>query len=886
MNKLKPQTLCLCNVIIIIFINAFLCLELSWSAGGNLKGLNSCLAPKLVLNETGLQQSFYPGRDLPAAQPPVTPLFFPNAPLKNDGRAANIEDIFILPSESADPAFDQRLKQLNGIRSALSEIGDKETADNAIIEAVLNDPDLLEKISLLIRTQDREGDTGGYAIDRRWAEDLKEEVLKSGIEIIKGRDIAIFQMEYELSWELLEHFREHLVKMKDCLPQDAIYNTGEVAKILMAGGLGSFKPDLVKGWYEVLAKYWGHLEARNRLLSFGVLYAKAIKGQGAIQSRGLEKFATEEEIDPVLTILRKEALKEVATYKIEVFWNDPGGKRTVEVTLYSNPYSDLQAYWIYCPGVFHEAYPGESNDDFRAIQSLLYRKVVLRFIKEEIEKGNMSKGLIFSTSEVNTTLVIPEVIKDGYENDPVFSDLLVHHYNHTVVPAGIPRYNPYMFDYLQIAEKFRDLAIRGSMVDLVEITGWVSDIITGCSSQHTKVLREDTFRKYADKVVEDPLFGNSEGSDIERWQAKILQQVIQDYMRELEAIDYVDLFMKLDRDERLKHQFITDFLAIGEKLKEDFIDALIAGVFGEVFQTDDLVRLVEVDESIRGQLLQRIGGDDVDIGTRIREDNNVKEALLQIIKGILMERPFFTNVRRMVKYKCAYLQLDLYEDPEFKKRIIDAKGVTFIGGRKFDFYYDAQYRRVREIIRQDPLMLLHLIFIPNHNVYTSPEMQQGTNYAEMFSEEYREGGPTSITNAGQNTHPTIGTPDGVLVERLKPITRDVNGKVVSGNGYIVTYGEETADSGARLPDRRSLVENFEAACRDYRDPDNYGIVSYNALRMALTQGNEENQAKGLIMCWARALEEKYLRDTTAAVPDRVLAPHSPIENILPIQAAI
>ncbi|MFA4997924.1 MAG: glycogen/starch/alpha-glucan phosphorylase, partial [Bacteroidales bacterium] len=638
------------------------------------------------------------------------------------------------------------------------------------------------------------------------AQEAKERELRRAVEKINGRDIFVLQMEYEFSLRFLQGFAEYLEKVKGCTREDAVYNTGELAKILMAGGLGSFKPDLVQGWYDTLSKYWGSLEARNRLHVMGVLYAEAIKGQGAIKPRGA--VAQENLVDIARSLLLK-----VKTYKdVEVNAN---GISTVDVDIYMNPYSELDEYWMYCPQVFHEAYCGGSDDDYRAIQTLLYRKVLLRFVKEHVQAQSK---LLFSTSEINTTLAIPVVVEDEFTHDPVFNDLQVHHYNHTIVPEGMPHYCWYMFEALKIAERFKG-AIHDGFVDLVMITGEVSEVITGCSSLHTKILREHIFKDFAAKVVEDDLFGNSEGSYINRWQGTAIQDLIRILMRRLRVAssDYAAFFRELEKKPNLKKRFIEGLLGIKRQQKQAFIDELYKGSFGDVAITS---------EDLAGA------------GTS------------------LIDRPFFTFVRRFVDYKCGDLIVDILYDPSFRERVVRSGAVILIGGRKFGSFADIQQRRIQELIRIDPRMRYHIIFITNHNVFTSWLIQQGTDFGGMLSWKGKEAGPTSFCNAQQNGAPTFASLDGVIPERVTPIDRDPMGRILSGTGYIVDYGQERSYSGDIKPDRECFMRKLEEACRDYFDPDNYGRIALNALEMGMLAGDIRNQAKGLIRVWAGMAEKK------------------------------
>ncbi|MDD5566276.1 MAG: aminotransferase class III-fold pyridoxal phosphate-dependent enzyme, partial [Candidatus Omnitrophica bacterium] len=694
--------------------------------------------------------------------------------------------LFSASADAIDQDFVRTLEELNALG--------QEYGHNAVIARVLSDAPLKEKISLLVKAQDRQDETSGYAVDAQWAEEFKEAALKEAVDTLKDRDIVVLQMEYELSMRFLFEFKEYLARVAGYTEEKAVYATGELAKLLMAGGLGSFKPDLVQGWYNVLRKFWGSTEARNRLHVMGIFYANAIKGQGAIESE--------------IVRMALESLDKVATYKgVEINMNGVG---KVDVDIYVNPYSELHEYWMYCPAVFHEAYPGSTNDEFRAVQSLLYRIVVLRFIKDLAQKGEFKKQMLFSTSEVNTTLAVPCSRNDEFKDDPIFEDVMVHHYNHTIVPAGIPYLPWYMFDALRIAEEYRYIVHDGIM-DYIKLTGAVSDVITGCSSMHTQICRI-LYKDFLDKVTEDSLFGNSEGSDIERWQGKRLKELIGLTMKKLGARDYKELFWKLEANPKDKEEFIQGLLARKKAQKQLFINELSKGTFGSIGLTT---------EELTG----------------------------------ILDKPVFTFVRRMVDYKCADLIVDVLYDQSLRERIIKAGAVIVIGGRKFSMFSEAQHRRINELIAQDARMKGHIVFISNHNIFTSWIIQQGTDFGGMLSWKGKEAGPTSFGNAQVNGSPSFASPDGVIVERVKPIVRDGTGKVVKGTGYIVAYGNERAYTGDIKPGREAFVSQLEAACSDYYS-GNYGTVAFNALQIGMTEGDITQQAKGLVMAWARTLNAK------------------------------
>ncbi|MDD2689845.1 MAG: ROK family protein, partial [Candidatus Omnitrophica bacterium] len=407
----------------------------------------------------------------------------------------------------------------------------------------------------------------------------------------------------------------------------------------------------------------------------------------------------------------------------------------------------------------------------------------------------------------------------------VFANLRVHHYNHTIVPAALTRYHDRMFGRLHIAKRFSS-AIEDGTVDLVKITGEVSDCITGCSSKHTRKLREGIFKGFAGKIVEDNLFGNSEGVDLERWQGREIQNLIRNYMRSFRVDNYISLFAELDRNRRQRSQFIKNLLAIKTKQKREFIEALFSGIFGDIGLTREELAKAGID---------------------------------------FMERPFFAFVRRMVKYKCADLIVDMLYNS--RERIIASKAVIFIGGREFDDFSAGQLNRIRELIKHDPRMKYHIIFIHNQNVFTSWLMQQGVDVGGMLSWEDKEAGPTGYCKAMVNGSPILASPDGVIPERVKPMNRDAHGTIKSGTGYIVKYGQERSKDEDIMPDRESLVQAFEEASKDYFDPYNHGQSAYNALKRGMLQGDIRNQAKGLLRVWADELVNKPIAASRLSVQD-------------------
>ncbi|MBI4845486.1 MAG: glycogen/starch/alpha-glucan phosphorylase [Candidatus Omnitrophica bacterium] len=892
--KKKPV---ICKLVTLIISQVFLFngLAVSYAAGifDEKPVLESTLSPRVNLEPALIQMIF---NSLPEQQV--------NVP-------------FIMEGELKDAALK---KQLGFLNSAFLEKGKLAT-----VKIIFENEQLYNNVARVIRAQDRMEDTPGITINHEWAMAFKEEALRRAIEKLKGKNIIFSQMEYELSQEFLGHFRNLLQHKYNLSEVEARYASGQLAKLQMAGGLGSFKPDLVRGFYDVMKKFLGEIQARDSIHVLGVLYAKAIKGdkkliedtrlnaarknirekekkdiirdfakivrryqqKAQLHDNGkvlkavneLKNVIDSDNITAVIEVVREmtanhnneetgqdeenplrasflSVLKKVlekhgkedrevhdligvarqAMDLVTIFRDIKIGMAdidTVDVYLYRDPFSELHEYWIYCPQIFHEAYPGQTNDHFRSIQAYLYREVQFRLLKRLNERGHIGDDVIISDSETSTAFANPTVVSDdltqykGYTSkeleqyEEIFQlledmNIFRHHYNHTIVPAGMNRPPVTQLKKLKI-QKELEFIQSGEQLDARRLVGETHDIITGCSTAHTQICKEDPdiYKEFADKVKEDELFGNSEGSYIGRWQGDGIKEVVSVWMKRLKVNNYSDFFVKLNKEATRKNNFISMIKAVKRKQKQRFIEELFKGTFGELDMTRE-----ELEKS-----------------------------------GVnLIDRPFFTFIRRMVPYKCSNLLVDMLYNADYRERIIKTGAVIFVGGRKFDDFADDQHRRIKELIEHDPRLKAHIIFISNHNVDSSWMIQQGTDFGGMLSWEGMEAGPTSPSNAGLNWTNLFSSPDGVMLERVHKIKRDIQGKIVAGTGYCIQYGNEIASDGkSRLPSKDSIMENMEKGAIAYYNQEDYDTVAFNNMWLNMTQGDICTQASGLLLLFAKSI---------------------------------
>ena len=861
----------------------------------------------------------------------------------------------------------------------------------AVINSILDNPEQMKMISEIILAQDRMANTHGYIVNRWWAEEFKYEALKRAINALKGYDFIFLQMEYQLSSKFLEEFKSHLKSM-GLNEGESIYATGQLAKLQMAGGLGSFKPDLVRGYFDVLKKFWGEIEAKNRLHALGIFYTKAIRGEGMLVAdarlnkigRKLREVRYKREQESIVRELTqlldeireakpddrtKESLKALVD-RIEIIISlqtrnemvqelrelfsehkDSGlqlnlmetktpellkiqnvilnvlkkcggdgffihelvyvaldameyvsefkgipigaeGMGDIDAQLYRNPFSELHEYWVVNPLAFHEPYPGLSDDHFRPYQTFVYKEVLMRLLYFLSQKKFIGDKLLFSSSEVSTALANLNTVDTNLENYPpqarslmekIFAylkklDRIDHLYNHTIVSEGVngPPSQKFYPDKVRLSPEFHYINHKIN-TDLRLLTALTNDFFSGCSDRHSEICKKEPglYKDFAYKFKVDSLFGNTEGSDIERWQGKEIKKVIAEYMDILIEQGDLDenllekyvspyplffLALTLDKNTVLLENFKYDMSQAKQKQKQRFIDALKEGTFA-------------------------------------LWDNGINEHKGQINsmekKGIeLINRPFFTFVRRLVTYKCVNNIVDTLidnsqtdadikaqqeleelqgkedenlkqrieellkqlENPGFREHIIASKAMIFIGGRDFDDWGRAQYERLKAVMDKDKRLYDHVIFIANHNVSTSYLIQQGTDFGGMLSWRGKEAGPTSISNSGLNWTNKFGTLDGMLIERLIPIKRDENGKIVKGTGYKVDYVSNQA-----IPDMNSFVLQLEKACKAYYEGNDYNTVAFNNLWIEMTQGDIRNQVSGLLMIYGDYLKNRKQR---------------------------
>ncbi|MDO8603202.1 MAG: glycogen/starch/alpha-glucan phosphorylase [Candidatus Omnitrophota bacterium] len=541
--------------------------------------------------------------------------------------------------------------------------------------------------------------------------------------LVAERNVCVFHMENALSRQILDNLYNRFLQ-KGYTKKAAEFAVGRIAQLTMAGGLGNIKRELGDSWSE---------KGVNPK-SFNLLYGRWIKGVGNID---------QSLVGTVLETMGDSQFK----FKTKIFNRDNVNEEIeVEVTIYRDPFSPSN-YWIYCPEIFDGAYP--DNKVHLAQQLLLYRKASLEYLLYLHSKGEIKDKFLFSLSEVYTALLIPDVIEDEYSNNPVLKDIFIHHYNHTVVAAGMPKLPQFLYDILHIKEKYRNSVVQYGEIVLADLIGQGSDEITGCSMKHTKVLRENNMAKFKDKISDNITEANSEGAYIDNWQDEEMQKAYERYFLMLEATDDEDLFKKLDENQDIRERFTKDMLLAKERQKQVFKEWQIS--YG------------------------------------IKLEDGLKSASL---------------TRRMVPYKRLDVITAMLGIGSYMNQLREFKIGFFVGGRHFDIdqsdFGITQLNVINKISEREPGYIATVpdnTDYPGYNIFNAHNIYEGVDATIMLSDEDLEAGPTSPSKGLVNGAIIIATPDGVMSELLI----DFNEDSVNGNGFRVEYYD---------PDIQNMVSDF------------------------------------------------------------------------------
>jgi len=599
--------------------------------------------------------------------------------------------------------------------------------------------------------------------------------------LVQERTVVVCHMEMGLSRALLENLYRKLISEKGYSEQAAELEVGETAKLTMAGGLGNIKRDLTETWAEKGAD----------IVSMNILYGKWIKGVG---------FVGEDNIRHLLEILGAP----VEQFDIEIFDRDDVWQRkNVNVSVYRDPFSPFPNYWIYCPEVFDGAYP--EGKEHLAQQLVLYRKASLELLKRLKEKNQVKGKFLFTLSEVYTAFIVPDAVSDIYKDDPIFKDVYIHHYNHTVVAAGMPKLLASLYDFIGInRERYGSSIIEGDQIVLARIIGREADMITGCSMAHTDILRQDVMKDFKDKIPGNISEENSEGVYLGNWQGEEIQKVIAKYYVRLEANDDTDLLEKLDSSPDMREAFIDDLIEAVKKQK------------------------------------------DKSIAWFNREDVNLDK-----------DSALVTLVRRIVPYKRIDILVEMLKFPEYRKRFIELGISIIVGGRKFDRdeqdFGITQIRTLEKLVEKYPDLKNCVAIVlddarhAGYNIFIATRIYPAVDSAMMLSDKGQEAGPTSPSKALVNGGAIIAVLDGVIHELLIPFNSDTR----EGNGFEVKYEDDGRPSVESL---FKALEDFSAV---YRNPLLRRSLAYNALKTGMVKANiSTRQGPGLIELWQEGLERK------------------------------
>ena len=666
--------------------------------------------------------------------------------------------------------------------------GDADTEQNLALEAGFNTKKALESqpnpepLSDYIKFAERFGinveSEPGYvnylkALNRY--EDL--DWTKKHARLVAARTVVVGHMEMGFSKALLENLYKKLVNEKGYSEQDAESEVGNLAKLTMAGGLGNIKRELTESWAEKGAD----------LISINILYGRRIQSLDYIK---------EDAVNNIIEMMGSPEME----FEVEIFdRNDVWQKIKTKVLIYRDPFSTFPNYWVYCPDVFDGSYP--SSREHLAQQMLLYRKASLTLLEKLKEKGRVKDKFLFNLSEVYTAFLIPNAIKDEFKDNPVFKDIFIHHYNHTVVPEGMPKLPVTLWEFIGLnSERYGYSIIEGDKIVPAKIIGQEADEITGCSILHTDILKTKVMADFKDKIPDDISEKNSEGAYLDNWQGDQIQKIIAKYYIKLGAENDEDLFNKLENAPDVQEAFIDDQMEAHKKQK---------------------------DESIAWFNKQGM-------------DLNSDSALVSV-------------TRRLVRYKRVDMLVTMLKDESYRKRFMKLGIAIIVGGREFENYSKKQIGALEQLVKDHPGLGKCIFILSEHsdhagyNIFMAPRIYTAVDATLMLSNKGQEAGPTSSSKGLSNGAAIIAVKDGVIPELLEQF----NNATLEGNGFEVRYNEDGT------PSLESLFKAFEDFSKAYKDEKSRRALAYNSLKTGMRKSNiSTRQGPGLINIWQEGLERK------------------------------
>ncbi|MCX5712115.1 MAG: glycogen/starch/alpha-glucan phosphorylase, partial [Candidatus Omnitrophica bacterium] len=434
-------------------------------------------------------------------------------------------------------------------------------------------------------------------------------------------------------------------------------------------------------------------------------------------------------------------------------------------------------------------------------QMLLYRKVSLQLLAELKEQGLTKEKFTFIENEIYTTLVTPDVIHDEFQNNPAFDDVLIHHINHTVVPAGMPLFDGGWFDKWGIDKSYAPFVIKGGQVHLADQGGIRSDFITGVAWKHTIVLREDVLTAYANKVLHEDIFGITNGVHLAHWQHASIRVLINKYKRHLGNIfmETKDFLARLEADRDLWVSFMEEFLQFKKSGKEILVKWLVS-------------RGYEVSP------------------------NSI----------------FVSYTRRIVPYKGMDRVVSILENEEMRRKFLGTKIVLLIGGRAFDGWARQQLDTIRELTRTFPELRNRVIVIEDYNYYMAPVIFHAVDATVMISDDNKEASATSMMKGLVNGALLIASPDGAVPELLI----DIRANKSDGTGFEISY--DVIDRPMPKSIVKALTDLDEILGQEENDQG--AAFVYNAFKMGMMRSDiSRRQARGIITLWNQELEDKFSR---------------------------
>jgi glucan phosphorylase len=172
-------------------------------------------------------------------------------------------------------------------------------------------------------------------------------------------------------------------------------------------------------------------------------------------------------------------------------------------------------------------------------------------------------------------------------------------------------------------------------------------------------------------------------------------------------------------------------------------------------------------------------------------------------------KPLLLWTRRITSYKRLDILHRIFNNPDYRRRFLEADLVLVVGGRVYqrDNVSEKMVYDLVEYLNHDKEVGERVVFLHNFNVWEAPKQFYGADGSIMLSDDGREASATGFMKAQMNGGAVLANPDGAVPEFMHVAGAAEPSRV---NGFSVAYKDGMPDPDSFL----NALADFSATHRD------------------------------------------------------------------------